>query len=67
MMAGLIDGTYGKALPVAEQKVFFERHIDSWAPYFFRDLEGVRSPFYSALGSVGSEFIAIEENSFALI
>jgi TorA maturation chaperone TorD len=67
MMAGLIDGTYGKPLPVAEQKVFFERHIDCWAPYFFRDLEGVKSPFYSALGRVGSEFIAIEENSFALI
>lgn len=67
MMAGLIDGTFGEPLPLSEQKRFFDAHIGSWASYFFRDLQQAKSSvLYSALGSVGSIFLEIEEGAFAL-
>lgn len=67
MMAGLIDGTFGAPLPPQEQKRFFDTHIGCWAPYFFRDLQQAKSSvLYSALGSVGSAFLDIEESAFSL-
>jgi len=67
IMAGLIDGTFGEPASLAEQKHFFETHIGSWAPYFFRDLQQAKSSIlYSALGSVGSTFLEVEEGAFAL-
>ncbi len=68
MMAGLIDGTLGDApAPLSAQKHFFQTHLGCWAPYFFRDLQQARaSILYSALGAVGSAFLEIEENAFAL-
>jgi TorA maturation chaperone TorD len=68
MMAGLIEGQFGRPLPLPEQRRFFETHLGSWAGYFFRDLEAAKSSvLYSALGSVGRTFLEIEEGAFALV
>jgi TorA maturation chaperone TorD len=68
MMAGLIEGRFGRPLPLPEQKRFFETHLGCWAGYFFRDLEEAKSSvLYSALGSVGRTFLEIEEGAFALV
>lgn len=67
MMAGVIDGAFGAPLSPQEQKRFFETHVGCWAPYFFRDLQQAKSSvLYSALGSVGSIFLEIEEGAFRL-
>ncbi len=66
--AGLIDGAFGTPLGLGEQKSFYERHIGSWMPIFFRDLETSKtSEFYSALGSVGRAFFVIEDGAFEMI
>ena len=68
MMAGFIDGAFGTPLPLEQQKQFFQTHLLSWAPIFFRDLEVAKaSILYSALGSVGRAFLAIEEGAFAMV
>jgi TorA maturation chaperone TorD len=68
MMAGLIDGAFGAPLPVDQQKTFFDSHIGSWTPVFFRDLERAdASVLYSALGSVGRAFLDIEDAAFAMV
>ncbi|MGH6815367.1 MAG: TorD/DmsD family molecular chaperone [Hyphomicrobiaceae bacterium] len=67
IMAGLIDGSYGPPPTLAAQQRFFEVHIGSWAPYFFRDLAGAQSSLlYAALGAIGSAFLAIEESAFRM-
>ena len=67
IMAGLIEGTYGAPMSLAEQERFYRAHVGCWAPYFFRDLAEARaSVLYSALGAVGSAFLEIEENAFRL-
>jgi TorA maturation chaperone TorD len=66
-MAGLIDGTYGAPLPLEEQKRFFDAHVGSWAPYFFRDLEACdTSPFYAAIGHIGRVFMEIEHKALEI-
>jgi TorA maturation chaperone TorD len=66
-MAGLIDGAYGAPLPLADQKRFFDAHVGSWAPYFFRDLEACdASPFYAAIGHIGRAFMEIERKAFEI-
>ena len=66
-MAGLIDGAYGPPLPLEEQRRFFDAHVGSWAPYFFRDLEACdASPFYAAIGRIGRVFLEIERNAFEI-
>lgn len=68
MMAGLIDGSYGAPLDLAQQKAFFEAHIGGWAEIFFRDLEVAKSSvLYAALGSVGRIFVGIEKGGFAML
>jgi TorA maturation chaperone TorD len=68
MMAGFIDGSFGRALALEEQKAFFKTHIGSWAPVLFGDMEVAKaSVLYAALGSVGRVFIAIEEGAFAMV
>jgi TorA maturation chaperone TorD len=68
MMAGFIDGSLGRALPLEAQKAFFGVHIGSWAPVLFRDLETAKaSVLYGALGSVGRVFLEIEERAFAMV
>lgn len=67
MMAGLIDGSYGSPLSIAEQKHIFTTHLSGWAPVFFRDLEvSPKALLYAALGSVGRQFMRIEDEAFAL-
>ncbi|MCP4320177.1 MAG: molecular chaperone TorD family protein [Hyphomicrobiales bacterium] len=65
IMAGLIEGTYDRRASLAEQKVFFDRHVNSWASQFFTDLENAgNSVLYSPLGSVGRLFMDIEREAF---
>jgi TorA maturation chaperone TorD len=68
MMAGFIDGSFGRALSLEEQKKFFQAHIGSWAGVFFRDLEAAKcSVFYATLGSLGRAFLEVEEGAFAMV
>lgn len=67
MMAGLITGAFGDPADLDEQHAFFDRHIASWAPRFFADLEGSPSAsFYRAVGTLGRRFMEIESQAFAL-
>ena len=66
MMAGLIDGTFGAQSTDAEP-AFYKAHVGSWAAHFFRDLAGSEpSRFYAALGTLGCEFMEIEERALRL-
>jgi TorA maturation chaperone TorD len=68
MMAGFIDGSFGRALALDEQKAFFGAHIGNWAPVLFRDMEAAKaSVLYATLGSVGRVFFEIEEGAFAMV
>ncbi|MCP4185361.1 MAG: molecular chaperone TorD family protein [Hyphomicrobiales bacterium] len=67
IMAGLIEGTYGAPLSLADQKKFFENHINSWAGHFFIDLEGAKkSVLYAPLGTIGRLFMEIEQQAFEM-
>lgn len=67
MMGGLIRGDFGQPVPVAQQRIFFQEHVQSWAPYFFRDLEKVEdSELYAAIGTVGRVFLELEEAAFSM-
>lgn len=67
MMAGLIDGSFGAAQPISVQKAFFDRHVASWAPHFFKDLETCESAeFYAPVGLIGRLFMAIEKDAFEM-
>ncbi len=68
MMCGLILGDFGEPLRLEEQRRFFRAHLGSWAGHFFSDLEQARSStLYSAIGSVGKAFMAIEEAAFEMV
>jgi TorA maturation chaperone TorD len=68
MMAGLIDGRFGEPAALNVQKDFYLRHLASWLPIFFRDLEGAQhSVFYAAAGSVGRAFLDIETGAFDMV
>ncbi len=68
MMAGLIEGAYGNQLPLSEQKVFFNKHVNSWAGYFFKDLEEAKnSVLYAPLGTIGRLFMKIEQDAFEMV
>ena len=67
MMAGLIDGTFGEVRPLGNQKQFFDAHVGSWMPLFFRDLEGASaSVLYAALAQIGTRFLEIESAAFEM-
>jgi TorA maturation chaperone TorD len=67
MMAGLIGGAFGAALPIAEQERFFAAHLGGWAARFFEDLERAASAaFYRPVGRVGRIFMDIERRAFAM-
>ncbi len=67
MMGGLIRGDFGQSMPVSQQRIFFQEHIQSWAPYFFRDLERIEdSELYAAIGSIGRVFLELEEAAFSM-
>ena len=68
MSAGLILGDYGKPLALADQREFFKEHLGSWAPHFFRDLEGAKkSVLYAPLGTMGRLFMEIEETALEMV
>ena len=67
VMVGLINGTFAGASGLAAQQKFFADHIESWAPYFFKDLENAKTAtLYRHVGSVGREFLEIEKAAFAM-
>jgi TorA maturation chaperone TorD len=67
VMAGLIDGAYGAAQPLAVQRSFFETHMAPWVGRFFADLEGAEAAvFYAAVGMLGRRFVEIESAAFAM-
>ena len=66
VMAGLIEGTFGKSGAVSQSE-FFSRHLAGWAGKFFGDLERAESArLYVPVGSIGRLFFAIEETAFDL-
>ncbi len=67
LMAGFIDGGHGVLLALDRQKAFFELHVGSWLPHFFRDLEASKTArLYADLGTLGSVFMGIEAEAFAI-
>ncbi len=65
MMAGLIDGTFGTVQPIAVQKDFFGKHVASWMPHFFADVEKAEpARLYRPLGRIGRLFLAVETAAF---
>jgi len=54
-------------LPFLEQSAFFSRHMGSWLPRFFQDLEQAESAgFYGAVGHLGTRLMAVEQQYFAM-
>lgn len=67
MMSGIIDGKYGTAYDLDEQREFFNKHVGSWAKHFMSDLEGAKaSILYAAIGTIGRLFLEIEEVAFTM-
>lgn len=67
MMAGLIGGAFGEPADLTIQKSFFDTHVQSWATYFFRDLESAdTSVFYAPVGTIGKAFLEIEAMGFTM-
>jgi TorA maturation chaperone TorD len=61
IMAGLIEGQFGRSNDLKEQSTFFTRHVVPWAEQFFQDLENAKTAkFYRPVGSVGRTFMSIE-------
>lgn len=49
------------AIPVNEQAAFFEHHIVSWMPKFFKDMQMVKNTeFYHTVGELGHCFLTGE-------
>src|SRR3954447_8092213 len=66
IMAGLASQRFDADL--ATERRFFERHLKSWAPRFFADLESAASAkFYQNVGSLGRLFLEIEAEGFAML
>jgi TorA maturation chaperone TorD len=67
MMAGMIMGRFGDAVPLSRQTDYFNKHIGPWASHFFTDLEGAKnSVFYASVGAAGRAFIEIEREAFRM-
>ena len=67
VMAGLIDGRFGTAASLEQQKEFFDAHIESWMTVFFQDLAGASSSvLYAALAQVGARFLEVEAAAFTM-
>lgn len=68
MMAGLIDGRLSEPAAPEGQQAFFERHLASWAPRFFRDLERAEAArFYRPVGALGNLLLEIEQSAFVML
>ncbi len=67
MMAGLITGRFGTPASLADQRLFWNRHIGPWAKHFFSDLEAAKaSVLYASVGAVGRIFMEIEREGFRM-
>ena len=67
MMASLIDGRHGASVARDRQAAFFDAHVGSWAPYFFRDLEGAQhAVLYAPVGTIGRVLMEVEAQAFAM-
>jgi len=67
MMAGMITGAFGQPVELPRQQEFFARHVGSWAPRFFEDLEAARSAaLYMPVGMIGRVFMGIECQAFEM-
>lgn len=67
MMAGLIEGAFGAPRSLDEQAEFFARHIGTWAPHFFGDLENLaQARLYAPVGRIGRLFMAVEAQAFEM-
>ena len=65
VMAGLAGGQF-EAEPGAQRR-FFERHLKPWTARFFSDLETSKAAqFYKPVGRIGSLFMTIEAEAFAM-
>ena len=65
VMAGLASGHFGAGR--AEDRAFFETHLEPWAARFFADCEtAAHARFYRAVGRVGRLFMEIEAEAFAM-
>lgn len=65
VMAGLIDGSFGEPASLEVQRQFYDRHVASWVPHFFKDLAiADQSEFFAAVGGLGQAFIRIEQDAF---
>jgi TorA maturation chaperone TorD len=66
VMVGLILGTFRES-GLERQRAFFRDHVNSWAPYFFKDLELAKAgDFYRPVGRLGRLFLNIEEAAFEM-
>ena len=62
-MALLITGE--APVPLERQFDFYARHLETWLPRFFRDLQKAESArFYRAVGQLGEQFIGVESQAF---
>jgi TorA maturation chaperone TorD len=67
MMAGLITGAFGEPASLEQQQRFFARHIGSWAPRFFEDLQAAQSAvLYMPVGRIGRVFMNIARDAFSM-
>jgi TorA maturation chaperone TorD len=65
VMGGFADSSF--QAEVAEQRKFFERHIEPWAERCFADLAMAESArFYRSVATLGARFIAIEREAFEI-
>lgn len=67
MMAGLIDGSFGTVQSASVQHDFFKKHMASWLPHFFKDLQAAENAdLFKPVGKVGVLLMEIEESAFAM-
>jgi TorA maturation chaperone TorD len=67
MMAGLIEGDFGKPADLSTQRNFFDAHLGPWVGQFFADLEAAKNAnFYKAVGLVGRVFTEVESTAFEM-
>ncbi len=67
MMAGMILGRFGAPVPLADQRMFWNRHIGPWSGHFFSDLEAAEaSVLYASVGTAGRLFTEIEREGFRM-
>jgi len=65
IMAGIVGG--GLPAPAGSDKALFDAHLAPWIGRFFADLERAEAAgLYARVGALGSLFIAIESEAFAL-